>query len=85
LWSKTFHDFQEKWRTFRFWQQFIWSVGFRDKNDQNQDSPVLLVKDEQIKLICLGDHHSMFCLINGSLFIFGSNKSGQLDIGNNCD
>ena len=50
-------------------------------NNENQNIPILLMKDDQIKQICCGSFHSMIYKKNGELLVFGYNYYGQLGIG----
>ena len=45
-------------------------------HEQDQHSPVLLLKEEPIKMICCGGGHSMILKANGELVVFGRNLMG---------
>ena len=53
-------------------------LGLGDYKDRNR--PTLLLKDNQIKNIITGEHHSIILKNNGQVFVFGRNDCGQLGL-----
>ena len=51
-------------------------------NNDDQNKPVLLMKDDQIKQICCGCFHSLIYKKNGELLVFCRHDDGQLGLGN---
>ena len=43
--------------------------------------PILIFKNENIKSISFGSHHTMIHLNDGNVFVWGNNKHGQLGLG----
>ena len=50
-------------------------------NNESQNEPKLMMKDENIKMISCGSYHSIILKKNGELFVFGNHKNGRLGLG----
>eukprot|EP01091_Cochliopodium_minus_P008271 TRINITY_DN1844_c1_g1_i2.p1 TRINITY_DN1844_c1_g1~~TRINITY_DN1844_c1_g1_i2.p1 ORF type:complete len:312 (+),score=81.61 TRINITY_DN1844_c1_g1_i2:231-1166(+) len=73
--------YKESGELFVFGSNEYGQLGIGTLKNQKQPTPLLLMKDETIKMIRLGGNHSIIYKENGDLLVFGKNYYGQLGLG----